>query len=123
RVAGRAHAVWYAAVRFFFQADDGIRDRNVTGVQTCALPIYDIRRAQFQQSFQTVVPVNNSPVKIVQVRGGKTASIQLHHGTQIQIGRASCRERVEVAVVAGGEVKKSGGGLGQRTRQRVEASP
>src|SRR5699024_5967498 len=26
-------------LRFFFQAEDGIRDRNVTGVQTCALPI------------------------------------------------------------------------------------
>src|SRR5207249_7011425 len=25
---------------FFFQAEDGIRDRNVTGVQTCALPIF-----------------------------------------------------------------------------------
>src|SRR5437867_10645417 len=32
---------------FFFQAEDGIRDRTVTGVQTCALPIYhrgDYRR-------------------------------------------------------------------------------
>src|SRR5207248_6090877 len=28
---------------FFFQAEDGIRDRTVTGVQTCALPI--LRRA------------------------------------------------------------------------------
>src|SRR5688572_31230316 len=27
--------VWY----FFFQAEDGIRDLTVTGVQTCALPI------------------------------------------------------------------------------------
>src|SRR5699024_11814673 len=27
---------------FFFQAEDGIRDRNVTGVQTCALPILQI---------------------------------------------------------------------------------
>src|SRR5699024_11998629 len=26
---------------FFFQAEDGIRDRNVTGVQTCALPIFN----------------------------------------------------------------------------------
>src|SRR5215468_2186338 len=26
-------------VLFFFQAEDGIRDRDVTGVQTCALPI------------------------------------------------------------------------------------
>src|SRR6266540_337004 len=32
---------------FFFQAEDGIRDRDVTGVQTCALPICDQRgRAQ-----------------------------------------------------------------------------
>src|SRR5438067_9550458 len=27
---------------FFFQAEDGIRDRNVTGVQTCALPIFGL---------------------------------------------------------------------------------
>src|SRR5699024_12188912 len=27
-------------VHFFFQAEDRIRDRNVTGVQTCALPIF-----------------------------------------------------------------------------------
>src|SRR5437667_1432109 len=27
-------------VFFFFQAEDGIRDRDVTGVQTCALPIF-----------------------------------------------------------------------------------
>src|SRR5205085_8576713 len=27
---------------FFFQAEDGIRDLTVTGVQTCALPIYSI---------------------------------------------------------------------------------
>src|SRR5712664_4785759 len=29
---------------FFFQAEDGIRDLIVTGVQTCALPISDVRR-------------------------------------------------------------------------------
>src|SRR5690606_40373543 len=28
-------------VNFFFQAEDGIRDFHVTGVQTCALPISD----------------------------------------------------------------------------------
>src|SRR5437773_4961087 len=31
---------------FFFQAEDGIRDRDVTGVQTCALPIYRARRVR-----------------------------------------------------------------------------
>src|SRR3989442_8319286 len=30
---------------FFFQAEDGIRDADVTGVQTCALPIYELRGA------------------------------------------------------------------------------
>src|SRR2546430_6903420 len=29
---------------FFFQAEDGIRDLTVTGVQTCALPIYISRQ-------------------------------------------------------------------------------
>ena len=27
---------------FFFQAEDGIRDTSVTGVQTCALPIFPV---------------------------------------------------------------------------------
>src|SRR5690606_41011285 len=32
---------------FFFQAEDGIRDFHVTGVQTCALPILERRLARF----------------------------------------------------------------------------
>ena len=31
----------FVCVCFFFQAEDGIRDRLVTGVQTCALPIWE----------------------------------------------------------------------------------
>src|SRR5256885_11956268 len=34
---------------FFFQAEDGIRDYKVTGVQTCALPIY--RWGRFEHEF------------------------------------------------------------------------
>ena len=30
---------WFLCLFFFFQAEDGIRDHCVTGVQTCALPI------------------------------------------------------------------------------------
>src|SRR5437868_11997150 len=33
---------WLADWFFFFQAEDGIRDRNVTGVKTCALPIFEV---------------------------------------------------------------------------------
>src|SRR5258708_12499461 len=32
-------SLWLSSVIFFFQAEDGIRDDLVTGVQTCALPI------------------------------------------------------------------------------------
>src|SRR5256885_7890701 len=37
---------------FFFQAEDGIRDYKVTGVQTCALPIYHARTASSQRVAQ-----------------------------------------------------------------------
>src|SRR2546430_3494656 len=36
----RAHRLDRAYLFFFFQAEDGIRDLTVTGVQTCALPIF-----------------------------------------------------------------------------------
>src|SRR2546426_3527897 len=40
---------------FFFQAEDGIRDYKVTGVQTCALPISaDARGAQRPESARAV---------------------------------------------------------------------
>src|SRR5690606_39579560 len=37
--------VYYDLFFFFFQAEDGIRDFHVTGVQTCALPILHIPMA------------------------------------------------------------------------------
>src|SRR5207248_7502226 len=43
---------------FFFQAEDGIRDRTVTGVQTCALPISE------SPSSTLLAPVHRSPEKM-----------------------------------------------------------
>src|SRR6266568_5482120 len=37
-------AAVFVIIVFFFQAEDGIRDGTVTGVQTCALPISTRRR-------------------------------------------------------------------------------
>src|SRR2546430_6724627 len=37
---------------FFFQAEDGIRDLTVTGVQTCALPISDDDSIPFTESLR-----------------------------------------------------------------------
>src|SRR2546430_8749731 len=42
---------------FFFQAEDGIRDLTVTGVQTCALPIWSARRAACRRRSQWRAPV------------------------------------------------------------------
>src|SRR5947207_4987598 len=44
---------------FFFQAEDGIRLHCVTGVQTCALPIYPAQTGQALAD-----PANDSPAKL-----------------------------------------------------------
>src|SRR4051794_41846009 len=77
---------------FFFQAEDGIRDGRVTGVQTCALPIsVKARRAE------SIVP---SPPSATAT---STPSLA---GSSTKIGRASCRERVEISGGAGSLKKK-----------------
>ena len=43
-------------VVFFFQAEDGIRDDLVTGVQTCALPIWDAAATRFGQKKSGALP-------------------------------------------------------------------
>src|SRR5437868_14927432 len=62
---------------FFFQAEDGIRDRNVTGVQRCALPIL-------------VLGKTDTPLGAFYRR--KRA--QLGAPKAIKLGRAPGRERV-----------------------------
>src|SRR6266511_4903029 len=74
---------------FFFQAEDGIRDFHVTGVQTCALPISGVAVLAHGQCDQ---PRRGDPLS--------------------EIGRASCRERVESSVVAVSLKKKRGEGRG-----------
>src|SRR5258708_8629267 len=44
------------ALFFFFQAEDGIRDDLVTGVQTCALPIFDALASCADQVVAAEVP-------------------------------------------------------------------
>ena len=43
----------------------------------------DVRRSQIQQTFQTVVTVNDATIQIVQVRSRKTAAIERNQRTQI----------------------------------------
>src|SRR5699024_4685273 len=63
---------------FFFQAEDGIRDRNVTGVQTCALPMSYLGRT-FDEKGAKIVLVPSLLIFALglMVLGGTTVTITL----------------------------------------------
>src|SRR5437867_10782367 len=50
---------------FFFQAEDGIRDRTVTGVQTCALPISGVVLQTDAEVADLVGRLDESPADIM----------------------------------------------------------
>src|SRR5256886_12289307 len=100
--------VWFALslLRFlFFQAEDGIRDLTVTGVQTCALPIFPLAAPRI-----SLVALDHDRVRgrAKRARGSERARshrrrprIPRRHrrhrrrcAAATQIGRASCRGRV-----------------------------
>src|SRR5256886_11575644 len=49
-------SVMFSLFFFFFQAEDGIRDLTVTGVQTCALPIWSSGRKSIDNAQRTGWP-------------------------------------------------------------------
>ena len=49
----------------FFQAEDGIRDSSVTGVQTCALPILFLQSSNLIKESTTLIPEIE---KVLQIR-------------------------------------------------------
>src|SRR3712207_7174018 len=86
---------------FFFQAEDGIRDIGVTGVQTCALPIYVRLVGPEQRGPDPVhVPFGGRGWRRPRPRAGAIDSLRhpermtIDLSVRRQIGRASCRERV-----------------------------
>src|SRR5256884_1413482 len=84
---------------FFFQAEDGIRDVAVTGVQTCALPISLHSILLGFRSMEAVSDfVYNSPHLfrryVFDVLRAHEFSMTISWKPRDQIGRASCRERV-----------------------------
>src|SRR5437879_13889016 len=85
---------------FFFQAEDGIRDTSVTGVQTCALPILLPIVDNFQRALEVVHNGQQAEDQLAVCELALLFSLILHPASVVQIGRASCRERVEMSVVA-----------------------
>src|SRR5437762_11485756 len=109
--------VLYFLLFFFFQAEDGIRDTSVTGVQTCALPILhppsicpvDWELAAIGSSFYDLAFLADGfePPRLDQVLEAYRAEA-LRGGIE-EIGRASCRERVEIGG-GGGAWREKGKG-------------
>src|SRR5206468_6245855 len=99
---------------FFFQAEDGIRYLIVTGVQTCALPISVLEtvkrrfreeldyslEAERQEAFRAF-HAGDPTIRVPAVVRDRSARHVLTSEFVREIGRASCRERVEVSGVEG----------------------
>src|SRR5690606_40249787 len=94
-------------VRFFFQAEDGIRDFHVTGVQTCALPIYRRAGTDRHQAHRPTEVTRDLTGTGMSAAAAEALARRLHGEAFIvdahtdallhalrEIGRASCRERV-----------------------------
>src|SRR5688572_32502468 len=94
---------------FFFQAEDGIRDLTVTGVQTCALPIFaqlllDRRELVLEVEDEAVLGLELRLDRLRLAFEGLERDRELllllveRLGLAREIGRASCRERVRFPV-------------------------
>src|SRR5256886_11355784 len=87
---------------FFFQAEDGIRDLTVTGVQTCALPICLQRfiAAFGRRALRRPLEADEIAAHLATARAaGTDFATQVEAVLRVmlrdpEIGRASCRERV-----------------------------
>src|SRR5207237_4181189 len=101
---------------FFFQAEDGIRDSSVTGVQTCALPILDRAsiRALSLGTGNVILPLasgtpEEDPDLVAHAENSNLlADVRKLAGSILddppdvaKIGRASCRERGAIGVSGG----------------------
>src|SRR5256885_5250462 len=78
---------------FFFQAEDGIRDYKVTGVQTCALPICHLAGDATLRDLAACVRVQVRKVDLFARYGGEEFALVLPETTRE--GAVACAERSE----------------------------
>src|SRR5438552_9714670 len=91
-VVGRRMVTWRledgVRVVFFFQAEDGIRDDLVTGVQTCALPI--LRRPQERRVVVDALSgLAARPAQDVRARPDRDPGAESRRGRDAQVGHGA----------------------------------
>src|SRR5690606_41202674 len=96
-------------VVFFFQAEDGIRDFHVTGVQTCALPISDVKfhdlglvivdeEQRFGVRQKVALKALRAEVHLLTLTATPIPrTLNMAMSGLREIGRASCRDRVWIS--------------------------
>src|SRR5207248_6398707 len=83
-------------VGFFFQAGDGIRDRTVTGVQTCALPISPAWAAAASPA-DVVAEVRRATTRYIDIANARAdgylqaSGMESHHGYHFALPTAQAR--------------------------------
>src|SRR5205085_7318276 len=93
---------------FFFQAEDGIRDLTVTGVQTCALPILVVVRPAAhvrERETRTLLPPT---LRLERLRDERNRETDAEHGFRVMRETAVARPRSEERRV-GKECRGRGG--------------
>src|SRR6266487_6210831 len=109
-------------VGFFFQAEDGIRDGRVTGVQTCALPILrgTVQRQKLEEDVDRIVAFYND-------NGYIQARVE---ATETQVDRQNARVTIRIVVVEGPQFRVGGVDITgnnvlpiEEIRRRVQLKP
>src|SRR5690606_40701061 len=79
---------------FFFQAEDGIRDFHVTGVQTCALPIWilvaDLRDQQGHEQVRDAAVARHRVAGVAAARAGQQRVVDRGHAPSPIFSTACC---------------------------------
>src|SRR5256886_13267562 len=99
--AQRSQSTISQCVIFFFQAEDGIRDLTVTGVQTCALPISNeiiklgTGAVEIKSGYGLTLRDELKMLRVAKRIGAESPlTVRTTFLGAHEIGRASCRERV-----------------------------
>src|SRR2546426_9902561 len=71
---------------FFFQAEDGIRDYKVTGVQTCALPISHFVNRFLTRPSATITGGLNNPIELMSAIASMTVGGVLERFPRLRVG-------------------------------------